>query len=109
MPRVFLPLRELAARGLGNEFHPSAIEVHPQTRSLILVSASEEALVELSPLGEILGTKKLKRKDHPQPEGVAFLPDGTLILADEGQGKRGTITLYHRIESEGGGDDDSRD
>ncbi|MCJ7627981.1 MAG: SdiA-regulated domain-containing protein [Longimicrobiales bacterium] len=107
-PRVFLPLRELAAWGLGDEFHPSAIEVHPQTGSLILVSASEEAIVELSPLGKILGTKKLKAKDHPQPEGVAFLPDGTLILADEGQGKRGTITLYHRMESEGVGDDDSR-
>ncbi|MFH1763971.1 MAG: SdiA-regulated domain-containing protein [Gemmatimonadota bacterium] len=103
MPRIFLPLGELAARGMGNEFHPSAIEVHPQTRSLILVSASEEALVELSPLGEILGTKKLKRKDHPQPEGVAFLPDWTLILADEGQGKRGTITRYLPIEPESGG------
>jgi len=104
MPRVFLPLDDLDERGLGDEFHPSAIEVHPQTRSLILVSAREEALVELSPYGEILATKELKRKDHPQPEGLAFLPDGSLVLADEGQGKRGTLTRYHRKEPEGGGD-----
>jgi hypothetical protein len=103
MPRIFLPLEELAARGLGDGFHPSAIEVHPQTRSLILVAAREESLLELSPRGEILATKGLKRKDHPQPEGVAFLPDGSLVLADEGQGKRGTITRYLRKAPEGGG------
>jgi len=102
MPRIFLPLEELDARGLGKEFHPSAIEVHPQTRALILVAAKEEALVELSPYGEILATKKLKRKEHPQSEGVAFLLDGSLVLADEGQGKRGTITRYLRKEPEGG-------
>ncbi len=104
MPRILLPLDDLDARGLGDEFHPSAIEVHPQTHSLILVSAREEALVELSPYGEILATKQLKRKDHPQPEGLAFFPDGSLVLADEGQGKRGTITRYHQREQEGGGD-----
>ncbi len=103
-PRIFLPLEELDDRGLGKEFHPSAIEVHPQTRSIILVAAREEALLELSPFGEILATKKLKRKTHPQPEGLAFLPDGSLVLADEGQGKRGTITRYPQNEPEGGGD-----
>ena len=104
MPRIFLPLEDLDERGLGDEFHPSAIDVHPQTGSLILVSAREEALVELSPYGEILATKELKRKDHPQPEGLAVFPDGSLVLADEGQGKRGTITRYLRKEPEGGGD-----
>ena len=103
IPRIFLPLQELDDRGLGKEFHPSAIEVHPQTRSIIIVAAREEALVELSPFGEILFTKKLKRKKHPQSEGVAFLSDDSLVLADEGQGKRGTITRYPRKEPEGGG------
>ncbi len=103
-PRIFLPLEDLAAWGLGDGFHPSAIEVHPGTRSIILVAAREEALVELSHHGEILATKEFKRKDHPQPEGVAFLPDGTFVLADEGQGRRGTITRYFLKEPEGGGD-----
>jgi uncharacterized protein YjiK len=93
-PRVAIPLEELDSRGLDDKFHPSSIEVHPGTGSLILVAAREEAMVELSSDGEILATKELKRKDHPQPEGLAFLPDGTLILADEGQGDRGTITRY---------------
>ena len=103
MPRIFLPLEELAVWGLGDGFHPSAIEVHPTTRSLILVAAREEALVELSHHGEILAKKEFKRKDHPQPEGLAFLPDGSLVLADEGQGARGTITRYPRKEMPEGG------
>lgn len=103
VPRIFLPLENLAAWGLGDGFHPSAIEVHPRTGSLILVAAREEALVELSHHGEILATKELKRKEHPQPEGVAFLLDGSLVLADEGQGERGTITRYPQNKPEGGG------
>ena len=94
VPRVAIPLQELEARGLDDKFHPSSIEVHPETGALILVAAREEAMVELSSEGEILATRELKRKDHPQPDGLAFLPDGSLILADEGQGKRGTITRY---------------
>ena len=102
-PRISIPLEDLDERGLGKNFHPSAIEVHPETKALILVAAREEAMVELSSDGEILATRELKRKDHPQPEGLAFLPDGTLILADEGQGKRGTLTRYARTRPGGGG------
>ncbi len=101
-PRINIPLKDLDKRGLGKNFHPSSIEVHPQTGALILVAAREEAMVELTPDGEILATRELKRKDHPQPEGLAFLPDGTLILADEGQGKRGTLTRYARTQRGGG-------
>jgi uncharacterized protein YjiK len=103
-PRVFLPLQELKDAGLDDEFHPSAIEIHPETRSLIITAAREEALVEVGRDGTLLAVKELKRKDHPQPEGLAFLPDGTLIIADEGQGKRGQITRYSpSAASQGGG------
>ncbi len=101
-PRVSIPLRELDSRGLGDTFHPSSIEVHSESGALILVAAREEAMVELSPTGDVLAIRELKRKDHPQPEGLAFLPDGSLILADEGQGKRGTITRYPLKTDEGG-------
>ena len=91
------------AEGLGDSFHPSAIEVHPESGSLILLAAREEAIVEVGPQGELVATRELKRKDHPQPEGVAFLQDGTMVLADEGQGKRGTLTRYSRKGTRGGG------
>lgn len=101
-PRIFIPLKALDENGLGDDFHPSAIEVHPRTRSIIVVAAREEALVELSSRGEILGTRELKRKRHPQPEGLAFLADSSLVLADEGQGKRGTLTRYFPEAKENG-------
>jgi uncharacterized protein YjiK len=97
IPLVFLPLEAVDASGLGKNFHPSSIEVDPQTGSLILLAAREEAMIELSLQGEIRGSREFKRRNHPQPEGLAFLPDGTMVLADEGQGGRGTITLYHPV------------
>ena len=102
VPRVFLPLERLDQEGLGDSFHPSAIEVHPETRNMILVAAREEDLVELSSVGEIVETEKLKRKKHPQPEGIAFLPDGSLVLSDEGQGGAGRLTRYPLEALEGG-------
>ena len=100
-PRIALPLEEVDSSGLGGKFHPSAIEVHPHTRSLILVAAREEAMLEIGLDGKILATRELKNKKHPQPEGLAFLLDGSLVLADEGQGKRGTVTRYVRVAREG--------
>ena len=102
-PRISIPLKDLDERGLGKNFHPSSIEVHPETKTLILVAAREEAMVELSPDGQILATRELKRRAHPQPEGLAFLLDGSLIMADEGQGGRGTLTRYARTQTGGGG------
>jgi uncharacterized protein YjiK len=104
VPRVFIPLTDLDGLGLDPEFHVSGIEVHPETGALLLVAAREEALLELSPQGHPLAGRALKRKAHPQPEGISFLADGTLLLADEGQGGRGRLTRYPLLErGEGGG------
>ena len=94
VPQVFVPFEALEALDLKDRFRPSAIEVHPETGRLILVSAQEEAAVELSPEGRLLGGERLHRKTHPQTEGITFLPDGALVLADEGQGKKGRLTRY---------------
>lgn len=101
-PRVLLPLEILDDNGLGKNFHPSAIEVHPETRSILILAAREEAGAEVSPDGNLLGTFEMKRRDHPQPEGVAFIPDGSLVLADEGRDGRGTITIYRRTDEDRG-------
>jgi uncharacterized protein YjiK len=100
-PPVFISLGELDRLGLGDTFRPSAIEIHPGTGSILLLAGPEEALLELTAAGEIVGGEGLKSRDHPQPEGLAFLPDGRLVLADEGRGKEGTITWYG--PGEGGG------
>ncbi len=103
VPRVFLPLEALEDHGLEASFHPSTIEVLPGDGTLILAAAREAALVELTSRGRLLAARKLSKRDHPQAEGLAFLPDGTLVLADEGRGGRGRITLYPPVTLPEGG------
>ena len=102
VPRVFIPFEALKGMDLKDSFHPSGIEVHPETGRWILISAQEEAVLEISPDGMLLGGRELHRKTHPQPEGITFLEDGSLLLADEGQGKRGRLTRYPVLPGEGG-------
>lgn len=103
VPRIFIPLQELEAMDLGDTFHPSAVEIHPGTGGAVLISAREETILETSAQGTLVGGRELRRKSHPQPEGVTFLPDGTLLLADEGQGKRGRLTRYELVPADSAG------
>jgi len=98
VPRIFIPFQELEESDLGDSFHPSAIEIHPGTGRAFLVSAQEEAILEVSPQGALLGGHSLSGKTHRQPEGITFLRDGTLLIADEGRGKRGRLTRYEPRE-----------
>lgn len=94
VPRVFIPFNDLDALGVKASFRPSAVEVHPETGHSVLVSAQEERILEVGPHGALVAARDLHRKTHPQPEGITFLPDGSLLLGDEGQGKRGRLTRY---------------
>ncbi len=98
VPRIFIPFKELETSDLGDSFHPSAIEIHAETGRAFLISAQEEAILEVSPQGALLGGHSLSGKSHRQPEGITFLRDGTLLIADEGQGKRGRLTRYEPTE-----------
>lgn len=102
VPRIFLPLEELKAFGMDDSFFPAGIEVHPETGGILLVSAREEAILELGPRGTLLEAMELRRKNHPQTEGITFLGDGSLLLADEGQGRRGRLTRYPPSLGSGG-------
>jgi hypothetical protein len=103
VPRVFLPLESLRDHGLEPSFHPSSIEVLPEDGTLILLAAREAAILELTPQGRLVAGRKLSNRDHPQAEGLTFLPDGTLVLADEGGTGRGRITLYPPVKTPEGG------
>ena len=73
------------------KFSPSAIWLDEQ--SINLLSAKQRRLVQLSWSGEILQQVKLDKGRHPQPEGLSVI-DGRFIIADEGDGDGGLITIY---------------
>ncbi len=93
-PRFVLPLDDILAQTGKKEFNPSAIERHPQTGNFFVLAYNGFAIVEISPTGKILGVSELKKSINPQPEGLAIANDGTLIIANEGQGKAGSLTIY---------------
>jgi uncharacterized protein YjiK len=91
-PRFSIPLGFLEHAGHGPNLHPSAIAIHPKSGTVFVLAARERLVVELSRVGAVLGVRALP-KSHPQPEGLAFLADGTMLIADERPGG-GLLSRY---------------
>lgn len=76
-------------------FRPSAIEWHAQSNSLIVLSARNHLLLHLRRDGKLLFKKALAPTIHPQAEGIAVMPSGKLVIADEGTIRLpGALTIY---------------
>jgi uncharacterized protein YjiK len=83
----------LRAFGLEPEFDPSAIAVTP-AGSWLLLSGRNDAIIEVDTAGRILAAVPLRKGRHPQSEGLAIGPDGTLYVSDEKNGKEPRLTAY---------------
>ncbi len=93
LPPILVARADLERHGVESDFEPSAIAVDP-TGSLVMVSAPLESLVEVDRQGRVLAGLRLSRVWHPQPEGLAYGPDGTLYIADEQNGRDAHVTAY---------------
>lgn len=82
----------LAADGRdGDGFKPSAAALHPATGELYVLSSVLRAMAVLTPEGVVKEVYPLAAALFPQPEGIAFMPDGTLLISNEG--RQGPATL----------------
>lgn len=90
-----LPESSLADAAGVKDFRPSSIDFDPATERILLLSANDGAFAELDADGGIITVRALDRS-HAQPEGLAVLPDGALIISDEASGGRPTLTRYGR-------------
>ena len=90
-----VPLKSLIGSNKWKTLHPTDLTIDPASGNYVMVAAPEEALIEITPKGEVVFARSLPGR-HPQAEGVAITKDGVLIVGDEG-GKKGAavITLYH--------------
>jgi len=93
-PRFLISLKELMQKYGFKNFAPSGIEKNPVNGNFFVLSSNPPSVIELNPRGKILAAIKLSSKTHPQPEGITFLNDGTMLISDEGQDKSGKITIY---------------
>lgn len=79
----------------GNEkvdfdFHPSDLVVDPRSGLYFILSGKDRTLIVVAPTGELRGTAVFPGSVLAQPEGLAFLPNGDLLIASEGRrGKEG--------------------
>ncbi len=72
-------------------FKPSGLAIRPATGDLYVLSSDRTAIAVLSPAGALSTVIDLPEALFPQPEGIAFSPDGTLFISNEGP--RGPATL----------------
>lgn len=77
-------------------FHPSAFAWRRDRGALIIVSAKGHSAIEIDLQGRLIDRIKIDKVDHPQPEGLTLMPDGRLVLSDEGPpGGHGKISIYN--------------
>jgi hypothetical protein len=81
--------RDLIAR-LGktfnlNAFKPSGLAYHPRDGSLYVLASRPPSVAVFEPSGALRGAAVLPDL-LPQPEGIAFLPDGTMLITTEAAG-----------------------
>jgi len=82
-----IPISSLGVK----KMHPSGIAVTADV--VYVISARQRRLTMLRHNGDLIGHHKLSKKDHRQPEGIA-VRGRKIMIADEGDGKRGRITIY---------------
>lgn len=98
-PVFAAPFDFLKGFDLDDELNPSGVALHPIANTVFILAARQNLIVELARDGTPLAARKLSGRNHRQAEGIAFLPDGTLIITDEGGGDRAKLTRYSARES----------
>lgn len=93
-PRLSVPHSELSRITGTKGFNGSAMAFTPGGHSLALIAGPQRAFAEITPEGRPGGGGGLHHAGLPQPEGIAFLPDGTLLVSSEGGRGEATMNGY---------------
>lgn len=76
------------------KFRTSAISIHPITKQLFLLSASDYLLFVFEPNGAIDHIEQLNPKIFNKAEGIAFFENGDILITNEGQDKKPTVLRF---------------
>lgn len=89
--RITIAEKQLERSRNQDRFRPGGIARDPLTGHLILISAQDNAIAELTATGTRVAVARLR--GHAQAEGIAIGVDGRLWIADEGN-RTGTLSVY---------------
>ena len=95
-PAAVDSLMPLGPEDKNHAFSTSAIAMHPQRKEVYLLSTALKRMLVLdAPSGRILLVYRIDKKIIPQPEGIAFDPQGNLYISSEGKGGKGMLLRFN--------------
>lgn len=77
------------------KFRTSAICIHPITKKLFLLSASDHLLFIFSMDGNLEHIERLNPKLFNKAEGITFFENGDMLITNEGQDKKPTLLRFN--------------
>jgi uncharacterized protein YjiK len=77
------------------KFRTSAINIHPFTKKLFLLSASDHLLFIFDSKGTIEQIEKLDPSTFNKAEGLTFFENGDMLITNEGQDKKATLLRFN--------------
>jgi uncharacterized protein YjiK len=92
-PVVNAPSASLVPAADAAGFHPADLFRLANSGNFWILNASG-SLLEITAAGAFIRYIPLDRSLHPQAEGLAFLPDGEVAIADEGKKREGVLAIY---------------
>jgi uncharacterized protein YjiK len=76
------------------EFKPSAAAINPKDKRLYILSSASQVMVITDTKGTVLEAFRLHPDHHPQAEGIAFTPKGTMFISNEGKYGAPMLQIY---------------
>jgi hypothetical protein len=76
------------------EFKPSAAAIHPIEKQLYILSSSGQLMVIADTKGKVITAFRLHPDRNPQAEGIAFAPNGTMFISNEGKYGKPTLQVF---------------
>ncbi len=86
-------LKKYRSKKSQKTFLPSDMAIHPKSGEMYVLEGTEPKLLILDTKGNPIHLYHLDKRMFPQPEGIAFGPDGRLYISSEGnKNVSGSIT-----------------
>lgn len=76
------------------DFKPSAAAIHPIEKRLYILASAGQLLVITDLKGAVQEAYNLNPDTHPQAEGIAFSPAGTMYISNEGKYGKATLQVF---------------